>query len=319
MKKINLIISLVSLLFFQTVNGQTQENEYDVGVISVSLIMPDYVEGFSSANLSRLENKILQILTSNGLSGNGYHSNFVVFPKIEMLGKDEIPGMQTMVSVEVELNLFVKQLDNNIMFSSFSKTLKGMSTNEKRAINSAINKIPTHSKDVKAFMAETKGRIISYYETKCDDIILEASRYSQSQQYEKAIATLATIPSEMSDCYNKAQGKAVEYYKAYSDQKCAEYLQKSLAAEASQDYKVALKYLSLIDASGNCAKQSQELIQKIAVKVDVKVKKYWDFLIKRYDDNQSLKKSRLDAIVEISKAYYTRTQPTNHITYKSLF
>ncbi|MFT7606884.1 MAG: hypothetical protein ACI8VT_004487, partial [Saprospiraceae bacterium] len=301
MKKINIVIILFCLLPSFCLFSQDADKKYDVGTISISLVMPNQVEGLSASDLSQLESKILRMLTSSGLSGNGYSSNFVIFPKFEILSNDEIPGMEKMTSVETELSLFVKQMDNNVMFSSYAKTVKGMSKSESQAVRNAIKKIPTRSKDVKEFLEETKGRIITYYQNKCDGILLEADRYSKTNDYEQAIATLMTIPSEVGDCYNKAQGKAIEYYQAYSNQKCAEYIQKAKAAGANRQYSLALQYLSIVDPSSNCKQESLELIQNLAPKVDAREKKYWDFAMKRYSDSVSLEKSRISAITEISK------------------
>ena len=317
MKKINLITGILLLLFFQTGKSQEEENQYDVGSISLSLVMPDYVEGVSASHLSKLENKILRMLTSSGLSGNGLDANFVIFPKIEILGKDEIPGMETMTSVEVELNLFVKQMDENILFSSYSKEVKGISTTESRAIKNAIGKLPVKSKDIKTFLEETKGRILAYYKNKCNSIILEANRYSKMHQYEKAIAILTTIPKEVGDCHQRAQEKAIEYYQIYADQKCAEYLQHARAEEANRNYSKALKFLSYIDPSSTCKADAQKIIQRISTKVDAEEKKQWDFAMKRYESNQELKKTGIKVIGEVAKAYFSRSIPA--ITYKSLF
>ncbi len=67
------------------------------------------------------------------------------------------------------------------------------------------------------------------------------------------------------------------------------------------------------------AQQSLELLNRISGKVDDDFQRRWDFLMQQYRGEQVLRKMRIEAMVEIAKAYYQRTQPTYHITNKSLF
>lgn len=317
MKILKVITILSFFLFSQFAFGQGASLEEQSSTISISLVMPDEVEGLSASHLSKLENKILKMLTNYGLSGNGYQANFVIYPKFEIMGEESMAGMEKMVVVETGLSLFVKQMDTNIMFASYGKDSKGMAKNTSKALVNAIKKIPSRSKDVEQFLAETKTKILEYYQKKCKDIMVEADRYSQTNNYEQAIAVLSSIPSEVGDCYHQAQEKAVAYYKIYANQKCAEYMQKAKAEEAAQYYKAALKYLSMIDPSSDCRGESLSLIQGISSKVDQKEQRNWNFLMKRYDDHVALERSRIQAMAEVAKAYYQRTQPT--IVYKSLF
>jgi len=317
MKILHLIIILSFILSIQFAYGQAGNVEEQSSTISISLVMPDEVEGLSASHLSKLENKILRMLTNYGLSGNGYQANFVIYPKFEIYGEETMAGMEKMTLVETGLSLFVKQMDTNIMFASYEKDGKGMARNSSKALVNAIKKIPTKSKDIETFLAETKAKILDYYQKKCNDIIVEADRYSQTNNYEQAIAVLSSIPSEVGECYHTAQEKAVAYYKVYANQKCAEYMQKAKAEESAQHYKTALKYLSMIDPSSDCSTTSLQLIQSISAKVDQKEQRNWNFLMKRYDDHVALQRSRIEAMAEVAKAYYQRTQPT--IVYKSLF
>ena len=319
MKKILFFLFYFNLFFFLTKTScqENAMNSYDVGTISLSLVMPDEVDELTTSHLSKLENKILKILTSNGLSGNGLDANFVIFPKIEILNIDEMSGMETMVAVELEVSLFVKQIDNNILFASFEKTVKGIAKKESQAIKNAIKKIPIRGKQVDAFLSKAKGRIVAYYKNKCQDIILEADTYCKTQEYEKAISMLMAIPAEVGDCFVAAQHKALECYKAYSNQKCAEYIQKAKAEIAKQHYNKAMNYIGYIDPSSDCKNESLQIIQETTPKIDAKEKKHWDFILQRYKDHVALKKSRIEAMAKVAQAYYQRSQPT--IIYKSLY
>ncbi len=319
MNKATFLIIAAVLTFFSLNYSFAQSKDYEMGLISFSLIMPESVDGISASNLSKLEAKILRMVTSYGISGTGYNANFVIYPKFEVYMDEEVTGMEKMIIVELSTSLYVKQLDNNKMFSSYEKTTKGIGPNRDQAIRNAIRKLPTKSNELAMFMQKSKEHIIEYYRIKCSDIILEADAYSKTKQYEKAIATLMTIPADVSGCFQEAQNKVIEYYVLYINQKCQELLQKARAAEAIRDYENALFYLSQIDPSSSCASNSLKLIKKIESEIDESERREWDFIIKKYNDEIYLRKLRIGAAVKIAESYYRRTQPTYNITYKSLF
>ena len=186
MKKIYfaLIILALSLPSF----GQTTN---DVGKIALSVVMPENVDGLDISQLSKLQTKISQIVTVSGLASSGYNNNFVVYPKFAIYESNIVEGgMQNITVVTAELSLFIKQVDNNLLFSTISKPLKGSGSSKELAISNAISKITTNDPDFKTFIETGKLKIIAYYETKCVDIIKKSDSYVKMQQYEQAVKNL---------------------------------------------------------------------------------------------------------------------------------
>ena len=309
MKKIYfaLIILALSLPSF----GQTTN---DVGKIALSVVMPENVDGLDISQLSKLQTKISQIVTVSGLASSGYNNNFVVYPKFAIYESNIVEGgMQNITVVTAELSLFIKQVDNNLLFSTISKPLKGSGSSKELAITNAISKITTNDPDFKTFIETGKLKIIAYYETKCVDIIKKSDTYIKMQQYEQALGLLMSVPEEVSSCYDKIQGKAIETYKAYQTQRCSELIQKAKTTLAGNDYAGALNILSDIDPSATCFNEAQIIAKSAEKKVDAEEKKQWDFQMKQYSDNVSLEKQRIQAIKEIAVSYY-KSQPSS-VTY----
>jgi hypothetical protein len=306
MKKIYcaVIILALSLNSF----GQTTN---DVGKIALSVVMPENVDGLDISQLSKLETKVSQIVTSSGISSSGYNNNFAIYPKFAIYESSVVEGgMQNITVVTAELSLFIKQVDNNLLFSTISKTLKGSGNSKELAISNAISKISTNDPDFKTFIEAGKLKIIAYYETKCVDIIKKSDSYLQMQQYEQALALLMSVPVEVSSCYNQVHDKAIETYKAYQTQKCADLLQKAKTSLAGNDYIGALNILSQIDPAATCFNEAQTIAKSAEAKVKVEEKKQWDFQMKQYNDTVSLEKQRIEAIKEIAVSYY-KSQPTS--------
>ena len=306
MKKIYfaLIILALSLPSF----GQTTN---DVGKIALSVVMPENVDGLDISQLSKLQTKISQIVTVSGLASSGYNNNFVVYPKFAIYESNIVEGgMQNITVVTAELSLFIKQVDNNLLFSTISKPLKGSGSSKELAISNAISKITTNDPDFKTFLETGKLKIIAYYETKCVDIIKKSDSYVKMQQYEQALGLLMSVPEEVSSCYNQIQDKAIEAYKAYQTQKCSELIQKAKTSLAGNDFIGALNILSEIDPSATCFNEAQTIAKSAETKVKAEEKKQWDFQMKQYNDAVSLEKQRIEAIKEIAVSYY-KSQPTS--------
>jgi hypothetical protein len=310
MKNIILIIFVVlnsAHSFSQTDNG--------VGKIALSVIMPDNIEGLSISNLSKLETKITQILTATGLAATGYNNNFVIYPKFAIYETSIVEsGMQDITISNCELSLFIKQVDNNVIFATIGKPLKGNGKNKEISITNAISKINIKDIEFQSFIDNGKAKIVAYYEAKCGDIIAKSESLVKMQDYEQALGLLMTVPEEVS-CYSRVQEKSIEAYKAYQSQKCIEQLQQAKTLLASNNYNEALNTLSYIDPSTPCFKESQTLMNDAASKVDAEEKKQWDFKMKKYNDKVALEKERINAVKEIAVAYYKSKPTTVSYTY----
>ena len=305
MKTIYFIIIAMVLTF--TSFAQSTD---DIGKIALSVIMPENVDGLNVSQLSKLETKIAQIITASGLAATGYNNNFVIYPKFAINESNIVEGgMQNITVVTADLSLFIKQVNNDMLFSSISKSLKGSGSSKELAITNAILQIQTKDLEFKTFIDVGKNKIIQYYAANCSDILKKADGYAKMQQYQQAFGLLMTVPDEVTSCYSQIQSKAIEIYKAYQMQKCAEQIQKAKASIATTDYNTALNILEEVDPSASCFNESQTLEKSIETKIAAEEKKQWDFKMKQNNDAVSLEEQRIVAIKEIAVSYY-KSQPT---------
>jgi hypothetical protein len=304
MKKLFIFFTFLSATF-----ATFAQTSSDVGKIALSVIMPENVDGLDASQLSKLETKITQIVSSSGLAASGYNNNFVIYPKFAIYETNVVEGgMQNITVTTCELSLFIKQVDNNILFSSISRQVKGSGNNKQTSITNTISKIPTNDTQFKTFIETGKGKIIQYYESKCQDIITKSENLVKMQNYEEALGLLQTVPEEVS-CYNKVQEKSIEAYKAYQNQKCAKQIQEAKTTLAANNYNATLEILSQIDPSATCFNESQTLMKNAESKIDTEDKREWDLKMKVYNDAVALEKQRINAIKEVAVAYY-KGKPT---------
>ena len=310
MKK-NFLLFVVVLTF----SNVFAQSSTEFGKIALSVIMPENVDGLDFSQLSKLETKITQIVSNSGMAASGYNNNFVIYPKFAIYETNVVEGgMENITVVTCEMSMFIKQVDNNILFSSISKQLKGSGKTKLIALTNAISKIPTNDKDFQLFIETGKSKIVAYYDSKCGDIISRSESLAKMQDYEQALGLLMSVPEEV-NCYGKVQEKSIEVYKAYQNQKCISQLQEAKVEIAANNYNSALNILSQIDPSTTCFKESQTLIENTATKVDQEEKKQWEFQMKEYSDNVALQKLRINAIKEVAVAYYNSKPNTLNYNY----
>lgn len=310
MRNIHFII--IGLLFSLVSKAQTNN---EIGKISLSVVMPGFIENLNDSQLSKLDTKISQIVTNSGLSDSGYNNNFVIYPKFALTETNVVEGgMQNITIVSIELSLFIKQVHTNILFSTISKTIKGSASSKELAISNAISKIGTNDSDYNTFIEKSKTKIIQYYETKCSDIIKKSDGLVKTQQFEEALGLLMSVPDAVS-CHSQVQAKAIEAYNGFQKKNCSKQMQLAKNTMATNNYASTLNILSEIDPASPCFDESQTLSKSVENKVNIEQKKQWDFQIKQYNDAVALEKQRINAIKDIVVSYYQNRSSTVNYEY----
>lgn len=286
-----------------------QNNNDNLSKICLSVVMPENVDGLDASQLSKLESKIIQITTSNGLSSTGYDNSFVIYPKFAIYDVNVADGgMQTITVANCEIDLFIKQVSTNTIFSSFSKVLKGSGNSKSSAITNAIYLIPVNEASINKFISDAKTKIIDYYNQNCQNILTKADNLEKIHDYAQAMALLISIPQESAECYSLSQAKIISDYKLYQNAECEKNLQKANADLAASNYYQSIQDLLMIDPESKCYDEAKKLMNSNASKITAEQKQQYDLEIKRINDANELEKLRIDAIKAIAAAYYS-SQP----------
>jgi hypothetical protein len=257
MKKVLFVLFLSFVLCFAQETG-------DIGKIALSIIIPDNIQELNATQKQRLEAKITQITAAAGLAASGYDQSFVIYPKFAVNSADVVEtGMQDLHKITAEISFYIKQAATNMVFASTSKQVVGTGKTRSDALSNAISKLPNKDAELTKFIEEGKGKIISYYESKCGDIISKANALVKRQEYEEAIYELLAVPEECSSCYAKVSVKAVEAFNAYQDKMCDEQMQNAKTKFAAKDYNAALDILAEINPGASCFSKSQDMIMLI--------------------------------------------------------
>ena len=89
---------------------------------------------------------------------------------------------------------YVVNLIDNLVMAESTVTVKGVDSNENKAILRAVNQINPRSEQSKAFIEEARNNIIDYYSSRVETLEKKAQSLADKGQYEEALAVLDQIP-----------------------------------------------------------------------------------------------------------------------------
>jgi len=287
------------------------QDKSDVGKIPLDIIMPESQDADMQNCLDHLHIKVAQIVTATGMSSDGFTPSFAIFPTLAVTESKVVEGgMENINVVTVELTLFIKEIDNDVLIASTVRKLKGSGSSYHSAMVNAVSGISPDN-EYKKFIQDSKQKIIDYYNSSCGNLLVTADNMAKKQDYEAALAVLMSIPIEAKGCYTSAQQKSVEIYKLYQKKECATLVQTAKAQIAATQWADALNTLSEIDPLSPCAKEASDLIATTGKKVDAQQKKEWDALMKIYSDEVALEHHRIDAITAIAVSYSAKERSSS--------
>jgi predicted Rdx family selenoprotein len=210
-----------------------------------------------------------------------------------------------MIAQNIEVTLFVGDALSNTVFSNTAINIKGVGTNENKALIEAIKTISPKNKEITAFLEEGKNKIINYYATQCDFIIKEAQTLEKQQKFDEAIYKLALVPEVCKDCYYKCLDELTSIYQKKIDEDCKlKFNEAKTTWSANQSPAGAEKVgdiLSGINPMATCQNEVNTFINQIDAKLKADEKARWQFKMQQYADKIAIKKEQIRTAEEKGK------------------
>ena len=333
-----LFISLaLCTVFIITASAQNKQLPYQKD-ITLSVYVPENIELTQDAK-DLLRTKLIQTVTNNSLAESLSNSRFIITASLGITSKDILPGPPQMIAQNLNITLFIGDALDNKIFSSISISLKGVGTNENKSFIEAMKSINPKRKDLIEFVEQGKNKIISYYDSHCDQIINDAISLAQKEKYDEGIYNLSLVPSACSSCFAKCSDRINELFVARINQDGKNKLSEAnaiWAATGNLDGAVrAIGLLSKIHIDANSRKDAENLISQISTKLQADEKREWDFKMQQYEDavkmerqkmkmmeesdirNSQLQSERLNAAKQVALEY-AKNQP-KAITYSNIY
>ena len=259
----------------------------------------------------KLESRVLQVLTRNGVGSYNDYSQFVIVSGIEMYDTKRVEGLTNLYITESEFNLYIGQVDGDY-FASFTKQIRGSGRSKKQSLTDVINKVPTSSPSLSEFFNDATEKIKVYYERNCDNIFLQAENLANINKYDAAIQTLWAVPIISQRCYSQASTRIREYYIRKENLNCKKYINLAEAAMAARDYQAAANALVRINPEADCYSQARSIKEEIQNQTGDTYDKWWEYQFKLLDNSTEVAKAKYDAVGDIgAAAILSAGQPTN--------
>lgn len=283
--KRSIIIGFLLFAISCIVQGQTSQ-------IYISVVQPDRNEIPSEAG-KQLERKMIQFLTSNGISSQDANNRFVITAKADITSKDIVASTPQRVSEKIDLTLVIGDMVENKIFETVTIPLIGIGTNENKAFISAINQVKPQKAELVEFLDHAKRKIVDYYAVRCSQIIKDAQKLASANNFDEAIYQLMQVP-DICDCAKECQNLMIEYTikrnNAIAAQLFNEAKARWAASPTSEGASDVADIIARIPAGTSCQKNVDALIKSINTKLREDEKREWAFKMKQYDDAQEKEK-----------------------------
>lgn len=306
------------MLFFIGAKSQNAANSDANSQIEITPYIPDQVEGLPDTARNNLENKLSQIITSNGFGVSSENSRFIITANVVILSKDITPTAPPMQAYTLGINLYIGDGIEGIKFSSCAVTLKGVGENETKAYMSALKNLKVDDPKFQEFITKAEVKIVDYYSRKCDFILKDAKAKANQGQYEEALYKLSAIPDGCKTCYDKSLPVSKVIYKQYIDNDCKIKLANAKNIwNSSQDEAGAYEageYLTEINPNAACYNEAKAFTDKIGAKILTDNNKAWNFRMKVYQDEVAAERASVKAAQDIALAYAKSTSVNYIVT-----
>ncbi len=298
----NLILCCVFCLSIHAIHAQ---NEAENSRLSLNVVIPE--TDIPAESMQNLESKLLQIASSGGFTAHNDAGRFVLTARIDVQSKDIVPSTPPRVSQKLEITVMVGDVLDDRIYASTTVATAGIGTTETKAFISSFSRLNAKNTAIQNMLSEANAKIVSYYETHCDEIINHAQTLAGMQRFDEAIFRLMTIPDVCSECYSKCQSAAGQIYIQKRDTEAAALLNKAKNAWMHQPdpagAKVVAEIINDIDLNAENYDDVVALRNDISAKLDADAKREWDFQMKQYEDKQLFKRSIVEACKAIGVAW----------------
>ena len=294
---------LILLAFVLPLAAFCQQSDADR--ISISAVIPDYKDIPAEA-LQNLEGKLQSLVTAQG-NGDRQTDRFLITARVDVTSKDITQTAPPKVSMKMDITFIIGDVVEDKVYGTHTISTAGIGSNETKAYIQAFQRIKPNNPALQKFVADTKQKILDYYNGNCGFVVSDAERKAQMGQYDEAIAQLVTVPSVCADCYATCQAKSLEVYElrrkaeaAKLDKEGRELIRQARSAwSVKHDYECAQKALDLlakVDPDAACVAEADKFVTEInahlrkveaqqAAAAAARAKQQWEFKMRQYEDN----------------------------------
>jgi hypothetical protein len=297
MKKIIIpfLLMFTSLLFAQ--NGNFSN-------MPLTFVMPPASADFSAIALNQLQTKFSEASVLHGFASAGYDNNFVMYPifLFKDLKEEEI-SFQNVVTVTLDMNLFIKQTDKNLVMATSSRLLNGVGRDKASAIKKALESVKPTDVGFRIFFETAKPKIAQYFESNIDEIGKKASDLLKKEQYGAAMALWKSIPAAATNANKVAIAQYPKAYDAHLMLHCTQKLRVIESQIRLKQYQTGLDLIKKMDPIVPCQEEKDKWASVALAKMDRNASIDWDLFKVQILEPKRLQKLRDEIAKEVMDGY----------------
>lgn len=128
--------------------------------IPIQVVIPDGIEGMTPQSANYMKNVLRRVLVSGNDVTQFTNSQFGIVVKPVIVDKHIIVGAPQKTVMNLSLTLYIGNVQQGTLFSSYSMDVNGVGDNDTKAYNSAIRRLNAQNRNLTDFVANGKKKII---------------------------------------------------------------------------------------------------------------------------------------------------------------
>lgn len=259
MKKLMYSVMLLLGLGMMDV-AYTQNTEHK---IPLTPLVPDALELPATAKNS-LQQKLTQMVLQNGMGNQ--EGDFVLTANLSILEKETTPTAPPQFAVKLEVLTYVVNRLEDVVVAENAFVVRGVDSNENKALLRAINQINVQSQAAKDFINTAKTNIINYYADRAEILMIRAKSLGNTGQYSEALAVLEPIP----DCvpsFSEVQSLKDKLHSEWMDYEAVILLSDAKKAMTMGDYETSFECIHKVNPL--CSKYNEA--KALASEIDKRI------------------------------------------------
>ncbi len=255
------------------------------------------------ASVSYLASRLQQLVTEDNAAAMQGGSRFFITGRFDHILVDILPGPPTQTALHTYLTLYIGDAQAHTIYASTTIELRGVGNSKQRAFINALRAVQPENRKVKDFIARGTEKIVDYYDSNYQSIILEAERAASMQRYDEALWKLSSIPV-CSKGYQPASSVIAPIMKKHIDREGERLVTMANAAWAKSPDTTgaaeAFEYLMQVDPLSAAYSKAERLGAEIkkSVKNDVEFETR-----QKYNDVVTTDRLLINAAKDIGVAY----------------
>lgn len=285
----------VLLMFVARLSGQaTIEAKQMIGITPMLPYGLNIPEDAKKSLLTKLN----QMTTQNGFGSTS--GSFVLTANVVTLDKQATATAPVQFVVDLEVSVYVVDVTEQLVVAETSFVVKGIDRLENKAVIQAINQIKPRGTEARAFMNNTREKLIEYYNTRIPTLITKAQSLAEMNNYRGALAVLADIP-EAVDQYPVVAEQMTAIYLKMIDREAQMIIQEAEAKMAIRDYEAVVDALVWVDPSSSHFGKATEMIRQVKSTIDAREQEELEEKLKKYEEDREAAQRAYDDAVMLEK------------------